>query len=106
MLPRSRLQSGQETPLQYATEDTPAVFSRNDSLSSLEFDEGAGTGLPGTKGNTINQLLVRDRLGMAHSEKLVHFLAFLLFNYTDKSSLPVATKKKEARTGTVKFLIA
>merc|ERR1719187_2338652 len=31
--------SGQETPLHYATEDTPAVFSRNDSLSSLSCDE-------------------------------------------------------------------
>jgi len=29
-------QSGGETPHFYATEDTPAVFSRNDSLSSLE----------------------------------------------------------------------
>jgi hypothetical protein len=60
VLPRSRLQSGQETPLQYATEDTPAVFSRNDSLSSLEFDEGAGTGLPGTKGNAINQFVTEE----------------------------------------------
>jgi hypothetical protein len=60
VLPRSRLQSGQETPLQYATEDTPAVFSRNDSLSSLEFDEGAGAGLPGNKGNTVNQLFTEE----------------------------------------------
>ncbi len=70
MLPRSRLQSGQETPLQYATEDTPAVFSRNDSLSSLEFDEGGGTGLPGTKGNTINQLFLQSEDVLVLVEKI------------------------------------
>ena len=31
-------QSGKETPLRFMTEDTPAVFSRNDSLSSLEYE--------------------------------------------------------------------
>jgi hypothetical protein len=70
VLPRSRLQSGQETPLQYATEDTPAVFSRNDSLSSLEFDEGGGTGLPGTKGNTINQLFLQSEDVLVLVEKI------------------------------------
>ena len=42
---RGRVQSvpasGRDTPLKYMTEDTPAVFSRNDSLSSLEFDDGS-----------------------------------------------------------------
>ena len=31
-------QSGKETPMRFMTEDTPAVFSRNDSLSSLEYE--------------------------------------------------------------------
>ena len=34
-LQHSAAVSGRETPLHFATEDTPAVFSRNDSLSSL-----------------------------------------------------------------------
>ena len=33
--------SGADTPLRYMTEDTPAVFSRNDSLSSLECEDTA-----------------------------------------------------------------
>ena len=43
--PRARAQarsvpaSGTETPLRFMTEDTPAVFSRNDSLSSLECED-------------------------------------------------------------------
>ena len=43
--PRGRAQarsvpaSGTETPLRFMTEDTPAVFSRNDSLSSLECED-------------------------------------------------------------------
>ena len=31
--------SGVDTPRRFMTEDTPAVFSRNDSLSSLEYEE-------------------------------------------------------------------
>ncbi len=76
-MPRSRLQSGQETPLQYATEYTPAVFSRNDSLSSLEFDEGAGTGLPGTKGNTINQLFLKsvvEKIARGFWHELIYYI--------------------------------
>ena len=50
-MPRSRLTSGGESsnlggtetpsdaPLKFSTEDTPAVFSRNDSLSSLEYED-------------------------------------------------------------------
>lgn len=34
--------SARETPLHFATEDTPAVFSRNDSLSSLSSGEDQG----------------------------------------------------------------
>jgi len=36
---RSVPASGTETPLRFMTEDTPAVFSRNDSLSSLECED-------------------------------------------------------------------
>ena len=39
---RSMPASGADTPLKYMTEDTPAVFSRNDSLSSLEFEDNSG----------------------------------------------------------------
>ena len=38
---RSMPASGADTPLRYMTEDTPAVFSRNDSLSSLEFEDAS-----------------------------------------------------------------
>ncbi len=41
--------SGHETPLHYATEGTPAIFSRNDSLSSLGSDDEA----PDRRGKTI-----------------------------------------------------
>ena len=36
---RSMPPSGGETPMRFMTEGTPAVFSRNDSLSSLDCDE-------------------------------------------------------------------
>merc|ERR1719167_1614783 len=35
---RSVCGSGKDTPMRFMTEDTPAVFSRNDSLSSLEYE--------------------------------------------------------------------
>ena len=44
--------SGADTPLRYMTEDTPAVFSRNDSLSSLEFEETSSTTQPSHKGRS------------------------------------------------------
>ena len=36
---RQEVTSGHETPVHFATEDTPAIFSRNDSLSSLSCNE-------------------------------------------------------------------
>ena len=48
--PRSFPASGADTPLKYMTEDTPAVFSRNDSLSSLECEDASGTTEPHYKG--------------------------------------------------------
>ena len=52
IIPRSRLTSGGavDSTHQYATEDTPAVMSRGDSLSSLEFDQESTAASATTKG--------------------------------------------------------
>ena len=47
---RSFPASGTDTPLRYMTEDTPAVFSRNDSLSSLECEDASVATEPQYKG--------------------------------------------------------
>ena len=51
---RQEVTSGHETPVHFATEDTPAIFSRNDSLSSLSCNEES-TETP-SKGNTLYSL--------------------------------------------------
>ena len=55
IIPRSRLTSGGggegDSTHQYATEDTPAVMSRGDSLSSLEFDQESTAASATTKGS-------------------------------------------------------
>ena len=50
---RSVPASGTDTPLRYMTEDTPAVFSRNDSLSSLECEDSSVATDPQYKGRYL-----------------------------------------------------
>jgi hypothetical protein len=59
---RSMPPSGGETPMRFMTEGTPAVFSRNDSLSSLDCDA-----------ESVAESHFKGNLKIVHSTKLLYF---------------------------------